>query len=137
MALNFRERDPVSKIAAGLSRVLFVRGRSKEADGFATMSKEYAPVEGLAAQALWRAAKARVMASRGDHLEAERLAREAVSLASVETPNLRADLLVDLAEVLLWAKQPAKAEPVIAKAIELYERKGNLISAARARAVGD
>jgi len=137
MALNFRERDPVSKIAAGLSRVLFVRGRSKEADGFATMSKEYAPVEGLAAQALWRAAKARVMASRGDHLEAERLAREAVSLASVETPNLRADLLVDLAEVLLWAKQPAKAEPVIAQAIELYERKGNLISAARARAVGD
>jgi hypothetical protein len=43
MALDFRERDQVSRIAAGLSRVLFVRGRSKEADGFATMAKEYAP----------------------------------------------------------------------------------------------
>jgi hypothetical protein len=77
------------------------------------------------------------MASRGDHLEAERLAREAAGLASVETPNLRADLLVDLAGVLLSAQQSAKAEPVIAEAIQLYERKGNLVSAARARALGD
>ena len=114
-----------------------MRDRSSEADGFATMSMEYAPVEGLAAQALWRAAKARVMVSRGDYLEAERLAREAVGLAPAEMPNLRADLKVDLAEVLLWAEQPAKSQPVIAEAIELYKRKGNLVSAARARAVGD
>jgi hypothetical protein len=38
--------------------------------------------------------------------------------------NLRADLLVDLAKVLLTAQQSAKAEPVIAEAIQLYERKG-------------
>ena len=137
MALDFRERDPAARIAAGLSRVMLVRGRWREADGFATRSKEYAPVEGAAAQALWRAAKARVTASRGDHLEAERLAREAVALASVETPNLRADLLVDLAKVLLLAQQAAKAQPVIAEAIQLYEGKGNLVSAARARALGD
>jgi len=136
LALRFREREPVARIAAGLSRVLSMRDRSSEAAGFATMSMEYAPVEGLAAQALWRTAKARVMVSRGDHLEAERLAREAVGLAPAEMPNLRADLLVDLAEVLLRAKQPAKSQPVIAEAIELYKRKGNLVSAARARAVG-
>jgi DNA-binding SARP family transcriptional activator/class 3 adenylate cyclase len=136
MALDFRERDPAAKIAAGLSRVLFLRGRSKEADGFATRSKEYAPMEGAAAQALWRAAKAQVMASRGDHLGAGRLARQAVGLTSVETPNLRADLLVDLAKVLLSAQQSMKAQPVIAEAIRLYERKGNLVSAARARAEG-
>jgi DNA-binding SARP family transcriptional activator/class 3 adenylate cyclase len=124
MALDFRERDPAAKIAAGLSRVLFARGRWNEAGEFATRSKEYAPVEGAAAQALWRAAKARVMASRGDHLEAERLAREAVGLVSVETPNLRAHLLVDLAKVLLSAQQSAKAELVLAEAIRLYERKG-------------
>jgi tetratricopeptide (TPR) repeat protein len=137
MALDFRERDPAAKITAGLSRVLFVRGRSKEADGFATMAKEYAPAQGAAAQALWRAAKARILVSRDDHLEAERLAREAAGLAPAEMPNLRADLLVDLAEVLLRAKQPAKAKPVIAEAIGFYERKGNLVSAASARAVGD
>jgi tetratricopeptide (TPR) repeat protein len=136
MALDFRERDPAAKIAAALSRVLLARRRSEEADEFATRSKGYAPSEGAAAQALWRAAKARVMASREDHLEAGRLAREAVDLASVETPNLRAGLLVNLAEVLLWAQQSAKAEPVIAEAIRLYQRKGNLVSAAQARAVG-
>ena len=101
------------------------------------MSKNHAPVEGLAAQALWRAAKAGVMVSRDDHLEAERLAREAVGLAPAEMPNLRADLLMDLAGVLLWARQRAKTQPVIAEAIALYERKGNLVSAARARSFGD
>jgi DNA-binding SARP family transcriptional activator/tetratricopeptide (TPR) repeat protein len=136
MALNFREREPAAKIAADLSRVLLVQSRSNEADGFATKSREYAPAEGAAAQAVWRAAKAQVVASRGDHLEAERLAREAAGLVTVETPNLRADLLVDLAEVLLRAHQSAKAESVIAEAIRLYERKGNLVSAARARTVG-
>jgi DNA-binding SARP family transcriptional activator/class 3 adenylate cyclase len=136
MALNFRERDPAARIAAGLSRVLFARGRWKEADEFATRSKEYAPVEGAAAQAHWRAAKARVLVGRGDQLKAERLAREAVALAPVETPNLRADLLVDLAKVLLLARQAAKAEPVLAEAIRLYERKGNLVSAARAHELG-
>ena len=133
LALRFREREPVARIAAGLSRVLSMQDRSSEADGFATMSVDYAPAEGAAAQALWRAAKARVMVSRDDHVEAERLAREAVGLAPAEMLNLRADLLVDLAEVLLRARQPAKVESVIAEAIELYERKGNLVSAARAR----
>jgi DNA-binding SARP family transcriptional activator len=137
LALRFREREPVARIAAGLSRVLFARGRAKEAGEFATMSEDYAPAEGLTAQALWRAAKARVMVSRDDHLEAERLAREAVGLAPAEMPNLRADLLMDLAGVLLWARQRAKVQPVIAEAIELYGRKGNLVSAARARSFGD
>ena len=137
LALRFGEREPVARIAAGLSRILSMRDRSSEADELATKSKQYAPAEGLAAQALWRAVKARVLVSRDDHLEAERLAREAVGLAPVEMPNLRAELLVDLAEVLRRARQPAKAEPVIAEAIQLYERKGNLVSAARARAVGD
>jgi hypothetical protein len=44
---------------------------------------------------------------------------------------------MDLAEVLLRAGQRAEAQPVIAEAIELYDRKGNLASAARARSVGD
>jgi hypothetical protein len=137
LALGFGEREPVARIAAGLSRVLSMRDRSSEADELATTSREYAPAEGLAAQALWRAVKARVLVRRDDHLEAERLAREAVGLAPVEMPALRAELLVDLAEVLRRARQPAKAEPVIAEAIQLYERKGDLVSAARARAVGD
>ena len=137
MALSFREREPVARIAAGLSRVLSLRDRSSEADGFATMSLDYSPAEGAAAQALWRAARALVMVSRDRHSEAERLAREAVGLAPAEMLNLRADLLMDLAGVLLSAGQRARAQPVIAEAVERYERKGNLVSAARARSFGD
>jgi hypothetical protein len=38
--------------------------------------------------------------------------------------------------VLLTAQQSAEAEPVIAEAIQRYERKRNLVSAAPARALG-
>jgi hypothetical protein len=110
LGLGFRERGPVAEIAAGLSRVLSIPDRSMEAAGFATMSVDYAPAEGTAAQALWRAAKARVMASRDDQVEAERLAREAVGLAPAEMLNLRADLLTDLAGVLLGR---VSKEPVV------------------------
>jgi DNA-binding SARP family transcriptional activator len=137
LALGFGEREPVAEIAAGLSQVLSLQDRSTEAAGFATMSVEYAPAEGAAAQALWRAAKARVTVSRDDQVEAERLAKDAVGRAPAEMLNLRADLLMDLAAVLLGARQRAKAQPVIAEAIELYERKGNLVSAARAGFFGD
>lgn len=49
-------------------------------------------------------------------------------------PNLRADLLVDLA-ILLVSGDPKGATALIGQAIELYERKGNVISAARARSL--
>jgi hypothetical protein len=50
--------------------------------------------------------------------------------------NLSADLRVDLTEILLAARWGKAALPVIKEAIDLYERKGNLVSAARARALG-
>jgi hypothetical protein len=56
---------------------------------------------------------------------------------SVETPTCGRVSWSIWRRVLLTAQQSAKAEPVIAEAIQLYERKGNLVSAARARALGD
>lgn len=77
------------------------------------------------------------MVSRDDYPEAERPAREAVRLAPSRMPKLRADLLVDLAEVL-WAGGDGKdATRTIGQAIDLYDRKGNLVSAARARSFTD
>jgi DNA-binding SARP family transcriptional activator len=135
MALAFDERDVVSKIASRLSRCLSTQGATQEEERFATMSSDYAPAESVAAQALWRAAKARVMASRDDDGEAERHAREAIRLAPVEMPNLRADLLTNLAKILLARADRGAAMPLNTAAIELYERKGNIVSAARARAL--
>ena len=46
--------------------------------------------------------------------------------------NLHGDALMDLAEVLSLGGRASEADPAIEAAIGLYERKGNLVSAARA-----
>ena len=83
---------------------------------------------------LWRQVKAKVLARRGEHAEAERLAREAVAIGD-ETDMLDAqgDAYADLAEVLLLAGKPDEAAGALEQALERYERKGNLVSAERAR----
>ena len=135
MALEMREREWVSQFAASLSRVLSIQG-SEEAERSSALSFGTAPAENVGAQALWRSAKARGLVNRGDHGEAERLAREAIQLVPREMLNLGADLRVDLAEILLVTRRREAALPVINEAIDLYKRKGNLASATRARALG-
>jgi len=84
-------------------------------------------------QALWRSARAKVLARQGDVDEALRLAREAVAIvAQTDWLNSRGDALLDLAEVLDFADRPDEAAPVIAEALGLYEQKGNVVSARKA-----
>jgi hypothetical protein len=73
------------------------------------------------------------MVALDNHEEAERLMREAVRRVPSEMPNLRADLLIDLAEILLAGESRGAAMPIIQEAIELYNSKRNVVSAARAR----
>lgn len=80
----------------------------------------------MSAQALSRAAQAAVRLARDDHAGAERLIREAVQVVPHDMLNLRADLHVDLAEILLAGARRESAPPVIGEAIGLYQRKGNL-----------
>ncbi len=66
--------------------------------------------------------------------EAIDLAREAVLLAEPTSDlNRRADCLIDLAEILHQANRPLEASVAATEALELYEAKGNLVGAARAR----
>lgn len=58
LALDMGERDQISQIAAGLSRILSLRGSAKEAARFASVSTHHAPAESVASQALSRAANA-------------------------------------------------------------------------------
>ena len=76
--------------------------------------------------------RGKVLARRGELQEGERLAREAVALADeTDMLNAHADALIDLAEVLALAGQGGRAE--LDQAFALYERKGNLVMAERAR----
>ena len=83
---------------------------------------------------MWRGVRARIRAGRGDVEEGETLAREAVRLAEpTDLLVLRADALLDLAAVVGLGGKLAEAEAAVRRALELYERKGDAVSAARAR----
>jgi Flp pilus assembly protein TadD len=71
----------------------------------------------------------------GDGLdEAERLAREAVTLAErTDFVNQRADALVDLGIVLGRVGRGEDAQAAFGDAIRLYEDKGNVVAARRVR----
>ena len=83
---------------------------------------------------LWRQVRAKVHARRGEHADAERLAREAVAICDeTELLDQQGDAYADLAEVLLLTGKPDEAAAALEQALERYERKGNLVSAQRMR----
>jgi thioredoxin-like negative regulator of GroEL len=75
-----------------------------------------------------------VLARRGEHAEAESLARAAVAMSET-TDNLesRADALVDLAEVLTGNGRRDEAAEALAAAERLYTEKGHLVGVNRVR----
>ena len=69
----------------------------------------------LYAQTLWRQVQALVDASRGEHVEAEALAREAVAIMEpTDALNIQGDALCDLAEVLQAAGRSNDADATLA-----------------------
>jgi class 3 adenylate cyclase/tetratricopeptide (TPR) repeat protein len=129
------ERGILSCIAAYLADTLYVLGRHEEAARLTVTSEESAAADDVTAQILWRTTRARVLAARGALDEAQELARRAVALARrTDYLNLHAEALMSLADVRSAAGSPDDAAAAAHDALELYEAKGNLVSADRARA---
>ncbi|MEJ7792197.1 MAG: AAA family ATPase [Gaiellaceae bacterium] len=119
-------------LSCNLAQALLELGRDDEAEQWLERGRETAPSEEPLPQMLWRQARGKVLARRGELEEGERLAHEAVALAAdTDMLNAHADALLDLAEVLALAGQDARAE--LEQAFALYERKGNLVMAERTR----
>jgi hypothetical protein len=77
-----------------------------------------------------------VLADRGQTADAERLSREAVSLADdTDSLALQADARLGLTHVLRLHGHRGAAERAFAEAIDLYRRKGAVAAIARAKAV--
>ena len=132
---NIGERSQLSTMAALLARALVSQARYDEAERYSAVSEEAASEDDLASQVMWRAARARTCARRNEIDRAERLAREAVALArSSDFVDLHADVLMDFAYVVRAAR-PAEAAAAVGEALSLYEAKGNIVSAAEARAI--
>ena len=121
---------------AMLADVLFRAGQADEAARYAEESREIAAADDLDAQPRWRTALARIVATRGDHGDAERLAREAVALVDpLDLLPVKADAYAALGEVLAAAGRIDDARAAVEQALAFYELKGNVVSAERSHAV--
>jgi DNA-binding SARP family transcriptional activator len=131
---EMRDTMSLANVAALLAQALYAGGRYAEALRLTEISEEAAGPDDLSAQVLWRGPRAKVLARRGRSRKARDLAGEAAALAAqTDFLNHRADALIDLAEVLRLARRTHEATSAVEEAIVLYERKGNRVSAARAR----
>ncbi len=132
------EQGALSTVAALLARCLVLQGRAEEAASLTAVSERTATPEDAYSEVVWRGTRARVVARDGRLELAESLAREAVELAErTDGPNLQADALVDLADVLGRARGPAAAVSPLRRAESLYAAKGNVVGATEARRLLD
>jgi predicted ATPase len=123
------ERALLASTAAWLAHALLAQGLTEEAERFCRVSEEAAPEGDLTAQLGWRGVRARLLAAEGRMEEAQGRALEAVRLAEqMEFPTLHADALRDLADVLHEAGRPEEAEAAEQAALDLYRRKGDVVS---------
>jgi len=128
-------RALLSTSAPQLGRSLCALHRYDEAEPLAKLGRELGSEDDFATQMLWRQVQAQILAHRGEHSEAERLAREAVAIgAQTDALNLQGDALCDLAEVLVLAGRPKAAAEALEQALARYKRKKNLVMADRAQA---
>jgi tetratricopeptide (TPR) repeat protein len=129
------ERGWLSTQTAELGHVLCECGEYAEAETWARKSAELGQRDDIITQMLWRQVQAKVRAHQGAFEEAEQLARQAVEYGE-QTDMLVARGLtrLDLAEVLEAAGRGAEAAQELEEAHRLFEHKGDVVMADRARA---
>ena len=112
---------------------MYAQGRYDEAERLSRESEAAARPDDIHSHILWRTTRAQVFARR-KLAAAEALAREAVAFAAGgDFLDSHGDALMALAEVLRLAARAQDAGAALEHAVRLYEQKGNLVSAARAR----
>jgi tetratricopeptide (TPR) repeat protein len=120
--------------AVALPAAVYAEGRYDDAAALAEAIEDAPAPNDLEWQIRRRAIGAKLLARKGDLDRAESLGREAVALVSAsDFLGFHGDVLLDLAEVLELADRSAEAATAAEEAVRLHERKGNVVSAGRAR----
>jgi len=128
------ERNYISTAAGLLADVLYRQDRYDESAEFAGICEHLASPQDVASQFQWRCVRGKLRARQGAIDEAESLLSAAMAL--IETSDhleLQGNGLLDFAEVQGLAGAPADAAGLGEQAAVLFERKGNIVSALRAR----
>jgi tetratricopeptide (TPR) repeat protein len=122
----------LSTLAAETAHGLYGLGRDDEALGLAERGEQAGAEDDVMTLMLVRQVRAKVLARRGELVEAERLAREALSLSpGSEAPVHHGDALVDLGIVLAAAGKRDDALAALDEARSVYESKGYVLGIAR------
>ena len=132
------ERNYISTTAGLLADVLYRQGRYEESAEFAGVCEHLASPDDVASQFLWRCVCGKLRARQGEIGEAESLLSAAMVL--IETSDqldLQGNGLLDFAEVRELGGAPADAAALSERAAGLFERKGNVVSAQRARQLAE
>jgi class 3 adenylate cyclase/tetratricopeptide (TPR) repeat protein len=123
-----------STVCAVLASVLGDQGRFDEAETFAQRSRELAAEDDFASQSEWRSAQARILAHRRRFDEALRLADEALEIAEgTDYLDWQGQGREVRGMVLEAAGRGDDAREAYETAIDRFERKGNVVAAARVR----
>jgi class 3 adenylate cyclase/tetratricopeptide (TPR) repeat protein len=126
------EQGYLSTASGKLAQALYALDRLEEADAWAGRPAELGASDDVWTQMLWRQVRGKVLARRGEHAEAQRLARQAVTIGDdTDLLDAQGDAYADLAEVLLLVRKPDEAAAALEQALDRYQRKGNLVSAQR------
>ena len=132
------ERNYISTTAGLLADVLYRQGRYDESAEFAGVCQQLASPDDVASQFLWRCVQGKLSARQGTIDEAESLLSAATAL--IETSDqldLQGNGLLDFAEVRELAGAHADAAALSERAARLFEIKGNVVSALRARRLAE
>jgi class 3 adenylate cyclase/tetratricopeptide (TPR) repeat protein len=129
VASDMRASRYVAQYRTRLAHVLIFQGRDHDALAELERARDL-----YSGNALWKTARARLLARRGKTEEAVALARDAVtSTAASGDITAHADTLVDFAEVLHARGDLVSAADALAGAVALHEEKGNVLPAERCR----
>jgi tetratricopeptide (TPR) repeat protein len=113
---------------------LAAAGQLDEAEQAVRRSDEYGAADDLMTQIMWRRAKARVCARRGELESADGYARAAVEIAErIQSPQVLGDTLLDHGDVLARAGAVDQAAARYKRALACYELKESVASATQAR----
>jgi tetratricopeptide (TPR) repeat protein len=121
---------------AMLAQAVYAQGGVREADALCRQTAAAAAQDDTITQVIWRSVQAKILARDGRCDEGEALAREAVTLiAATDLLSHHGDAMLDLAEVLRTSGRSAESEDRVRDGLALYEAKGNVAAAARARSL--
>jgi tetratricopeptide (TPR) repeat protein len=125
--VEMAEKQDIPGTAGRLAEALYCQGRYEEAAQWVEIAGGYRGGRGI---------RALLAARRGEFEHAVSLARELVAMTErSQNLNARGTARMRLAEILFIAGRVGESAPPLNEAVQLYERKGNLVLAQAARAL--